>query len=78
MKMFYQWIDPWQVPPTWMMFGVYRANRNQALFAIPPLNLLIALAWWVQDRWARVANAPSWIEREVEDRIEQRRKNEYR
>jgi hypothetical protein len=77
MKLFYQWISPHYRPPMWMMFAVYRASRNQALFAVPPLYFLIECAWWLQDRWARAANAPSWIEREVEDRIEQRRKYGY-
>lgn len=59
-----------------MMFTVYRASRHQALFAIPPLNYLIALAWYLQDKWARAANAPSWIEREVADRIKLQKKIE--
>lgn len=71
MKYLFQWISPYIFPPRWMAFAFYSARRNQALFAIPPLNLLIVVAWWLQDKWARKAMASSWIEEEVERRLQQ-------
>lgn len=56
-----------------MALAFYSFPRNQCLFVVFPLNLIIALAWWIQDRWARVAQAPSWIDREVERRAERER-----
>lgn len=67
-RLFYSWCSPNIHPPWWMAFCCYSAERNQRLYAAFPLNLLVALAWWVQDAWARKANAPSWIEREVQRR----------
>jgi hypothetical protein len=52
-----------------MAFSYYSIERDECLFVAFPLNLLVALAWWIQDRWARKANAPSWIEREVRARL---------
>lgn len=57
------------VPPRWMCFVMHSVRRRENLWAAFPLNLLLALVWWVQDRWARAALAPSWIEREVRDRV---------
>jgi hypothetical protein len=56
--------------PRWMAFGYYSVVRNQILWVAFPLNLIVGLAWWIQDRWARAANAPSWIEREVQARVD--------
>jgi hypothetical protein len=68
-KFFYVWKSPYLPPPRWMGFVMFSARRNERLWAVFPLNVLLALAWWVQDRWARAALAPSWIEREVQDRM---------
>lgn len=57
-----------------MFYCRYSAQRNQYLFVVPPINLIVLLAWWVQDRWARAANADSWIELEVMERM----RNRYR
>jgi len=66
------------MPPRWMAFAYYRAMSNRALFVIPPINLLIAAAWWIQDKWAQKAQSTSWIEEETRRRMEQHRRNEYR
>ena len=55
-----------------MAFAFYSAQRNRRLFVAFPLNLVVAAAWWLQDQWARKANAPSWIEREIDSRISTR------
>lgn len=73
-RILYTWVSPYCRPPRWMALAYYSCERHEALFAAFPLNLLIAVAWWVQDRWARAAHAPSWIEREVEERIRVRTK----
>lgn len=56
-------------PPCWMAFGCYRALTDQILWVAFPLNLAVALAWRIQDLWARAARSPSWIEQEVVRRI---------
>lgn len=76
MNPFYQWCSCCCRPPRWMAFAYYSVMRNQVLFVIPPVNLLIALAWWVQDKWAMHAQATSWIEEETRRRMERYRKNE--
>lgn len=55
-----------------MAFSHYSARRNLYLFVAFPLNLLVTAAWWLQDRWARHANADSWIERELRERAKPR------
>ena len=57
-------------PPRWMAYGYYDIMRNKIVWVAFPLNLIVSLAWWVQDRWARAACAPSWIEREVQSRLD--------
>jgi hypothetical protein len=54
-----------------MSFAYYSVERNQQLFVIPPVNLVISLAWWIQDKWAQHAHAKdsSWIERETRRRM---------
>jgi hypothetical protein len=66
----FQWVDRHYVSPRWMALAYYSAARNKALFVVFPLNLLIAFAWWIQDIWARAAHAPSWIDREVQTRVD--------
>jgi hypothetical protein len=68
----FQWVSLYCIPPVWMARAFYSIARNKTLFVVFPLNLLIALAWWIQDIWARAAHAPSWIDREVEARIAER------
>lgn len=71
-KYIYQWLSPKYVPPRWMAFTCYSCMRNEYLWVAFPLNLLVSVAWWAQDRWARAACAPSWIEREVQARQDRR------
>ena len=71
-NLLYAWV-PWHVqPPRWMGLVYVSAPRNRVLYVAFPLNLLVAAAWWLQDRWAEKANAPSWIEREIEARAARR------
>jgi hypothetical protein len=58
-----------------MAFAFYSVERNRYLYVAFPFNLMIAAAWWLQDKWAVKANAESWIEREV--RARQRRGHHY-
>lgn len=67
-RLLYCWCSPYIRPPRWMAHAYYSAERNEYLFVAFPVNLLVVLAWWVQDAWARKAGAPSWIEREVRRR----------
>lgn len=69
-NLLFQWVPPHCRPRRWMALAFYTAERNRYLYVAFPFNLLIAAAWWVQDRWAEKANAPSWIEREVRDRLD--------
>ena len=69
MSLLFEWIPGHIRPRRWMSFAYYSIERNRLLFVAFPLNLLVALVWWIQDRWARKANAPSWIEREVRARL---------
>lgn len=78
MSLIYRWVHPSFCPPRWMAFAYYKAIRNRALFVIPPLNLLIAALWWIQDKWAMKAQSTSWIEEETRRRMDQRRRTEYR
>jgi hypothetical protein len=68
MKLFYEWIYPHIRPRIWMCLAYYSVERNQELYVVPPLNLLIAVAWWAQDKWARHAHRSSWIEEELRRR----------
>jgi len=52
-----------------MAFAYQSWERDDAVYVAFPLNLLVSLAWWVQDKWAKKANAPSWIEREIRQRM---------
>lgn len=70
MNYLYQWVHRNYAPRRWMAFAFYSCMRNQCCYVAFPFNLLVALAWWMQDKWAHAANAPSWIEREVNDRFE--------
>jgi hypothetical protein len=71
MKLLYEWVPDHIRPRRWMALAFYSAERNRLLFIAFPLNLLVSAVWWLQDQWARKANAPSWIEREVAARVEQ-------
>jgi hypothetical protein len=73
-KLFLAWLAPNCRPPQWMALAYYSAERKKTLFVAFPFNLLIALAWWIQDRWARAAHESSWIDREAEARIHERAK----
>ncbi len=64
----FEWVSPNVRPRRWMAFSHYSVERNQFLYVAFPLNLLVSAAWWVQDAWARKANAPSWIEQEAQAR----------
>jgi hypothetical protein len=68
-SIFYHWTAQWHRPPRWMAFAYYSAVRNQCLFVIYPFHFIVAIAWWIQDRWARHTGNPSWIENEVEARV---------
>ena len=72
MRFLYQWIEVFQHPPRWMAFTVYVAERNKLLFVAFPLNLAVALAYWLNDQWAKRALARSWIDEEVERRVQAR------
>ena len=61
-----------------MAFAYYSIERNEAVFVAFPLNLAVSLAWWIQDSWARKANAPSWIENETRRRIDEMNSQLYR
>ena len=67
-SLLYCWTRSYCMPPRWMAVAYYSVQRDKILFVAFPLNLLVAAAWWLQDRWARVANAPSWIDREADRR----------
>ncbi|WP_395739297.1 hypothetical protein [Prosthecobacter sp.] len=69
MNFFYCWVDYHLMPPRHMAFAFYTARTNRALFVLFPFHYLIALAWWIQDKWAKAALAPSWIDQEVEHRM---------
>ncbi len=73
----WEWIKPWMEPRRWMAFAVYSAKRDKQLFVAFPLNYVVALAWWLNDRWATAATAESWIEREVGRRLEAEKRNLY-
>ena len=73
MRFLFKWQSRNFYAPRWMAFAYYSARRNECLFVAYPLNFLVALAWWIQDRWARHTGNPSWIEREVERRMNGRR-----
>lgn len=75
MNLFYKWVRRSFMPPRWMAFSFYQASKDRALFVIPPINLIIAFLWWIQDKWAMKAHVPSWIEKEVCERVEQKIKN---
>ena len=64
----YEWVSCHICPRRHMALAFYSASRNRMLFVAFPLNYIVALAWWAQDKWARKANAPSWIDNEVENR----------
>lgn len=65
MKYLYQWSPGFRSPPRWMAFAYFSAVRGCALFVAFPFNFLVSLAWCIQDRWARLAMAESWIEQEI-------------
>lgn len=65
----FRWTSGAIRPPRWMAFSHYSAERNLFLWVAFPLNLAVSVAFWIQDQWARAANAPSWIEREVQARL---------
>lgn len=69
MKFIYQWVPTHIYAPLWMARAFYSVQRNECLFVLPPLNLIVALAWWAQDKWARAAHYTSWIDREVNRRV---------
>jgi hypothetical protein len=69
-NIFYHWTHRYTCPPRWMAFAYYSAERNSFLFVIYPFHFLVALAWWIQDRWARHTHHPSWIENEVRHRLD--------
>lgn len=78
MRFLYKWQSRDFYAPRWMAFAYYSARRNKCLFVAYPLNFIVALAWWAQDLWARHTGNPSWLEREVEARTEQRREIQFR
>lgn len=78
MKLLYEWVPGHIRPRRWMAFAFYSAERNRFLFIAFPLNLLVSAAWWIQDKWAQKAHAPSWIEREVVSRVEDYKRSAYR
>ena len=62
-----------------MAFAFYSCMRNQFCYVAFPFNLLVTVAWWIQDKWAQKANEPSWIEREVEARLDHHKRTfQYR
>jgi hypothetical protein len=69
MKLLAQWIPIHCIPPRWMAFSHYSAERNQLLFVAFPLNFAVSLAWWIQCKWAIYACSPSWIENEIRRRV---------
>jgi hypothetical protein len=73
-NLLFQWVEDWRLPPRWMACAFYSGERNRCLYVAFPLNLIIAIVWWIQDRWARYAQAPSWIDQEVERRLENLRR----
>lgn len=77
MKLLFEWIPGHIRPRRWMAFAYYSIERNKCLFIAFPLNLLISLFWWFQDRWAMKANAPSWIELEVRARLAELNRNTF-
>lgn len=65
----YRWVSPNVCPPRWMGFVFKSCERcYDCLYVAFPLNFLVVALWWLQDRWARTANAPSWIEDEIKRR----------
>lgn len=64
----FQWVHEWIIPPWWMARAFYDVQRDRTLFVIFPLNIVVVFAWWIQDKWARAAHAPSWIDREANRR----------
>jgi len=52
-----------------MAFSHYSAERNECLFVAFPFNFAVALAWWIQWKWATAACRPSWIEVEIRKRV---------
>lgn len=71
-NLLYRWVDNHTRPPRWMALSSYLVERNRYLYVAFPFNLPVVAAWWLQDLWAEKANAPSWIEREVEARSQRR------
>jgi len=60
-------------PRWWMGYSHYSAERDRYLYVAFPLNHLVALAWWAHDLCCRKLRHSSWIDGEVEERVERRR-----
>lgn len=60
-----------------MAFAYFSPVRGCALFVAFPFNYLVCLAWFIQDRWARLAAAESWIEQEIRERQQKIRPIEH-
>jgi hypothetical protein len=56
-----------------MGYSHYSAERDRYLYVAFPLNHLVALAWWAHDLCCRKLRHSSWIDGEVEERVERRR-----
>jgi hypothetical protein len=67
-SLFFRWVHDCGRPPRWMAFAFYSVERNRCLFVMYPFHFVLAALWWVQDRWARHTDNPSWIECEVSRR----------
>lgn len=68
---FYEWLRTCITPRRHMGFAYYSARRNQVLWVIYPFHYVLAVLWWIQLRWAEHTGNPSWIERELEARLQE-------
>lgn len=73
MRFLIQHVHNCAVPPWFMGRAYYNYRCNRLVYVLYPFHWLAALAWWIQHRWARHTDSPSWIDRQVEAGIEQRR-----
>jgi hypothetical protein len=63
---FIRWGSEFCVPPWWMAASYRDCSRRQILFAIYGLHWLINFIWWLNFKWCRHVNKPSWIDRQLQ------------
>jgi len=60
-----------------MCYAYADFSKRKFLYVIPPFNLVVWFVFWLNLKWARLAEAESWIDKQIAAGLEESRKEFY-